>query len=75
MGKLELKDDERAAANLAAQSDAGLMCAIPKVGKTKAHAEAVLHLACEGDRLEQNDLEIAADALPLFDTHGSRHLG
>lgn len=75
MGKLELKDDVRAAATLAAQSDAGLMCAIPAVGKTKAHAEAVLHLACEGDRLEQDDLEIAADTLPLFDTHGSRHLG
>jgi hypothetical protein len=75
MGKFDLRDDERAAANLAAQSDAGLMCAFPTVGKTQAHAEAVLHLACEGDRLEQHDLEIAADTLPLFDTHGSRHLG
>lgn len=76
MGKFDFKDDKCAAANLAAQSEPGLMCAVPGNGKAKDHAEAVLHLACEGDRLQQDDdLEIFAESLPLFDTHGSRHLG
>ncbi len=75
MGKFDLKDDKRAEIVLAAPSEPGLMCAIPGNGNAKTHAEAVLHLACEGDRLQQDDLEIFAESLPLFDTHGSRHLG
>jgi hypothetical protein len=75
MGNLDLKSDERAAADLAAQCEEGLMCAIPKVAKSAAHAEAVLRLACEGYSLDRDDLGIAAESLPLFDTHGSRHLG
>jgi len=73
MCNLDLKDDKRAAAVVAAESDKYSMGPVPRVQKPKSDAE--LHLACEGDTLEQDDLEIAAEALPLFDTHSSRHLG
>lgn len=75
MGNLNLKDDERAIANLAAGPEANLRAAIPAFGKPKAHAAAALHLACEGDGVQADNLEIGAESLPLFDTHGSRHLG
>ncbi|MGA2708846.1 MAG: hypothetical protein ACLQJ0_16870 [Steroidobacteraceae bacterium] len=75
MCNLDLKNDERTAAAVAAESANRSACAIPKIAKTRVNPERALHLACEGDTLEQDDLEISAEALPLFDTHSSRHLG
>ncbi len=69
------KDDERAAAAMAAEYAASSLAPLPSAAKPKVDLDAVLHLACEGDTLTHDDLEIAAESLPLFDTHGSRHLG
>ena len=73
MTTFDLNRDERAAAD-AAQSEAGLLSAIPAVKKS-GRPQAALHLACEGDTLEQDSLDIVSESLPLFDTHGNRHLG
>lgn len=75
MGDLGLKGDEAAAADMAAQSEASSVSPIPQVRKPHVNPDTELHLASEGDTLEEDDLEILAEPLPLFDTHGNRHLG
>ena len=75
MGNIDVKYDQRAAVDLTTQSEAGLQSAIPMVMRPKTRPLAALHLACEGDNGEADSLDITANSLPLFDTHGSRHLG
>jgi hypothetical protein len=75
MGNLDLKVDEAAAADMAAQSEASPVSPIPQVRKPNVNPDTELHLESEGDTLEEDDLEIVAEPLPVFDTHGSRHLG
>jgi hypothetical protein len=75
MCNLDLKADKRAAAVVAAESDKNSARPVPRVQKRKPNPDSELHLACEGDTFEQDNLVIAAEALPLFDTHSSRHLG
>lgn len=75
MGNLDLKIDEPAAADMAAQSEASPVSPIPQIHEPIVNPDTELHLASEGDTLEVDDLEINAESLPLFDTHASRHLG
>jgi hypothetical protein len=75
MGDLDLKIDEAAAADMPAQGEARLVSPRPRTGKPNVNPDTELHLASEGDTLEEDDLEIDAEPLPVFDTHGSRHLG
>jgi hypothetical protein len=64
--------DQRDPVEPAASNEAALMSAVPA---QKSRPIPALHLACEGDQLESDSLDIGAGSLPLFDTHGSRHLG
>ncbi|MGA2776753.1 MAG: hypothetical protein ABSF94_04290 [Steroidobacteraceae bacterium] len=73
MGNLDLNDDKRTAADVAADTNG--VCLVPGIAKPKPNPDTALHLDSEGDTLEQDDLEIDADPLPVFDTHASRHLG
>lgn len=74
MGNPDLKIDEAAPADIAAQSDS-LSIPTEQIRKPHVNPDTELHLASEGDTLEEDDLEIDAEPLPVFDTHGNRHLG
>lgn len=75
MGDLEVKVDKAGAVDTAAPSEKVPADSLSKAGQPKVNPDTELHLASEGDALEDDDLEIAAESLPIFGTRDNRHLG
>ena len=69
------KEIPKVTPDLAAEANLSLELANAKRLHAKAGADTELNLASEGDTLEEDDLEITDDTLPLFGTHADRDWG